>query len=189
MTSELAYVFWHWPRPDVPVARYEESLYEFHTSLRSSKTPGLVDAFSFRVGGLPWGPGGSLYEDWYVVQDFSALGTLNEAAVSGGNRQSHDAVAGHYMKGAGGVLKRVTGDLDPRDSAYSTWIDKPSGKTYLSYYDELGEHVGGLASSGLWRRQMVLGPSPQFCMHSRKELGLPASYRPFQAKLDLVAQG
>ncbi len=186
MSAPIAYVFWHWPRPGIPAEEYESKLGSFLRVLSEEKPVGLIEALSFRVDALPWSPQrGSLYEDWYVVEGFSSLGALNEAAVGGETRGPHDSIAKDYLKGAGGILKAIGGELSLREARYATWIEKPIGPSYQSYYQEVAGVVGNRRSD-LWRRQMVLGPSPQFCVHSEEALQIPENLRPIRSKLDLV---
>ncbi len=186
MTDRFAYVFWHWPRSGISYKSYESKLSQFLQTLLSSKPHGLVDVGSFRVDSLPWGPAGThLYEDWYVVKDFASIGNLNEAATSGITRQPHDSIALDYAKGAGGLFKRINGKLDLREARTATWVEKPIGPTYQSYYDQIAQSIGE-APTDLWRRQMVLGPSPQFVIHSERELKIPANLKPIVSRLQNV---
>jgi len=100
-------------------------------------------------------------------------------------REPHDSIALDYMKGAGGVFKRINSKLDLREARTATWVEKPIGPTYQSYYDQIGQSVGG-APTDLWRRQMVLGPSPQFVIHSQSKLELPESLKPLGSLLHRV---
>ncbi|MGD0638273.1 MAG: hypothetical protein ABSA72_09590 [Nitrososphaerales archaeon] len=187
MSGSLAYVFWHWPRPEVPADAYEAKIRSFLGSLNSAKPSGFIEGSSFRVDGLPWGPQGrSLYEDWYVVENFTALEALNEAAIGGGSRDPHDSIAKDYMKGAGAIFKTISGSLKLRDSRYVTWIEKPIGPSYRAYYDELAKAVGDRRTD-LWRRQMVLGPSPQFCVHSEELLEVQGDLRPIRSNLRWIS--
>lgn len=152
----LAYLFWHWPAPHVDVDRYADAVVAFHGALAAAPTPGLQGSRVFAVDGAPWVVGEYTFEDWYFVDDFAALGVLNEAAISGTRREPHDAAARLAAGGAGGVYRRLAaGTLEPIDRA--TWLSKPPG---MSYPDLLAR----LPPGEVWQRQMVLGPAPEFCL-------------------------
>lgn len=183
----LAYVFWHWPRPGVPVETYEAELASFLGALVGRRVPGLLEACSFRVGPLPWGPSArrSFYEDRYVVKDYASLGVLNEAAVTGNLRGPHDSVAAHCEAGTGGLFRLLKGDLRGPEARAVTWLDKPAGKSYASYHGELAALVKG-KNACLWQRQMALGPSREFSIISGEEILIPPGLRPISSKVSAV---
>ena len=45
----------------------------------------------------------------------------------------------------------------PVDMGRAVWFGKPAGTSYAEFYDQLASAIP------LWRRQMVLGPTPEFC--------------------------
>src|SRR4051794_25398781 len=145
----LAYVFWHRAAPGAE--GYEERLATFHAVV------GVPSAW-FRVGGLPWVPGGEGYEDWYLVDDWTALGELNERAVCGPRRAPHDAAAALAEWGVAGVygLRRGTPDLDR--VRFAAWRSKPSDVSYEAFEPTL-------PGDAVWQRQLVLGPTPEYVLH------------------------
>lgn len=144
----IAYLFWHRPGAGVDAARYEARLAAFHAAL-------AVPSRAERVRGAPWMAGDG-YLDWYFLPDWTALGALNRAAVSGAVEGPHAAVAGLAGWGAGGVVALLAGDR-----AFQTvwrWLSKPDGMTYAAFAAALP------AGGTLWQRQMVLGPQPEFAL-------------------------
>jgi len=160
----LAYVFWHWKRPEVSANDYEERQRGFHAALRASPSPGFVQSFSLGVSNAPWAAAGDAYEDWYLVQDFAALGVLNEAAVSSSRAHPHDVAAAVAAGGAAGVygLKLGTALHGPH---YAHWFAKPEGMPYRDLFAQLAPVVDRVEGA-LWMRQMVLGPAREFCLHA-----------------------
>lgn len=152
----LAYVFWHWPAADADASRYVETLLTFHRTLASTPPPGLRGSRVYEVEGAPWVPVPRAYEDWYLVEDFTALGALNEAAVSGARRGPHDAAA-RLADGGRGAVYGLLGQARGRAPQRTIWCSKPRGVSYDDFLPRLppGE---------VWRRQMVLGPAPEFCI-------------------------
>jgi hypothetical protein len=87
----LAYVFWHWRRPDVPAAAYEALQRRFHAALEVAPPAGFIGSRSVAIAGAPWAAGGGeAYEDWYLVDGWAGLDPLNAAAVSASRQGPHD---------------------------------------------------------------------------------------------------
>lgn len=142
----LAYVFWHRPRSGVERDAYEEAQSAFHDSLG-------IDSACFRLAALPFDEGAA-YEDWYLVDDWEGLGVLNDTAVDERHRRGHDDAASLAAVGWGGVYGLVRGG--PVIPEGAEWLEKPRG-------EGSAEFVASLPGDTVWRRQLVLGPAPEFC--------------------------
>jgi hypothetical protein len=168
----LAYLFWHERRPEVEAGRYVTLLEEFHRALQGAPPPGFRRSWSVRLGAAPWDGGpGEPFEDWYLVDDWPALGTLNDLAVRAPRRDPHDAIAALATNGAGAVYALQHGELDgPR--AWAGWLAKPDRMPYDVFVPEL---LGALQGAGaaVLRRQMVLGPAPEYAVLADAEPALP----------------
>lgn len=144
----LAYLFWHRPRPGVEAAEYEEAQREFHERLQAPSA-------CFRLEELPFDPGAG-YEDWYLAEDWRALGELNAAAIDGRRASAHDRAAALAGAGWGAVYACFRGPAVIPASV--RWLHKPPGRP-------LEEVVGDIAAGvPVWRRQLVLGPAPELCV-------------------------
>jgi hypothetical protein len=158
----LAYVFWHWPLEGTDAAAYEDGQIRFQQSLARQPPAGLQGSASFRIERLPWfeEEGPPRYEDWYVVEDWTALGVLEQAAVGAGHRSAHERAASHAGGGAGGVYRLVEGIEPALDAVSATWVTAPP-RTAGSLIGELLADGGAIA---VWRRALVLGPAPEWCL-------------------------
>ena len=181
----LAYLFWHWPQAHTDLREYETRQRAFHAALAAAPAPGFRWSFTAGMSGAPWAAAGAdAYEDWYAVDDFTALGALNDAAVSGSRLAPHDAAAAAVAGGAGGVYGlRVGTALRAPQSAQ--WFGKPAGMSYRDLFARLTPVVEG-AHAALWMRQMVLGPAREFCLHAASPLPLPAPFDALATPLRLV---
>jgi hypothetical protein len=153
----LAYVFWHTPDSVDDISDYELALAAFHASLDPAEISGFRGSQVCRVQGVAWVSSPVVYEDWYLVDDFTALGALNEAAVSGRRQQPHDNAARMADKGMAGVYALRRGAAQLLDAGRTVWFGKPAGVSYDEFFGRLGER------RSLWQRQLVLGPTPEFC--------------------------
>jgi hypothetical protein len=142
----LAYVFWHRPARRVEPAAYEERLTAFLGAVRE----GAVGAASFRLDQLPFAEGGG-YEDWYLVEDWTVLGELNDAAIRPPLDSTHNPIAALTGAGWGGVYRLIDGEPEP--PAGISWVEKPPGVA--------PESLAPPGATGLWQRQLVLGPAPE----------------------------
>ena len=159
----LAYVFWHWPSSQVNVAEYESRQREFHTALRDAPPRGFRVSMTHAIDHVPWSADGvAAYEDWYLVDDFTALGLLNEAAVSASRRAPHDSAAAHAAGGTAGLFGLRLGRAVTNPTV-ATWFGKPSGMSYPTLFAQLASEFATF-DGGLWMRQMTLGPGTEFCL-------------------------
>jgi len=151
---------------------YESCQRDFQAALAANPPAGFLNATTVRLGGAPWAnQGAAAYEDWYLVRDMAALAPLNEAAVSGPRKAPHDAVARLAAGGAAGLYGLKLGAVLARPAA-AAWFGKPAGMSYAALFALL-EPVVAATQGGLWIRQMVLGPTPEFCFQSAAPVGLP----------------
>jgi hypothetical protein len=170
----LAYVFWHWPNAEHPAAEYEQIQREFHQALAQATSPGFQRSCVFRVDGkAPWLGGEPAYADWYLLENSAAMDPLNVAAVTGVCEAPHARVA-HAMAAGAGSLFTLRGDTPPDLAAARTltFLTKPRDMPYADFYPA----VSTPSPATLWRRTMVLGPTPEFALLAPES---PAGLDPF----------
>ena len=173
----LAYVFWHWKQTDIVAAEYEERQRHFHKALATDCSPGFIRSFSTEISRAPWvAAGNDAYEDWYLVQDFAALGILNQAAVSASRTAPHDAAAKFAAGGTAG-LYGLRGGVALDQPKYSYWFGKPPGTSYGDFFGQIAPIVEQVQGA-LWMRQMVLGPAREFCLHATAPVSHLALFEP-----------
>jgi hypothetical protein len=169
----LAYVFWHWPFPEVEVPTYQRDLIAYHQTLFVHKPVGFHHTRVLQMEQAPWlERSEKTCEDWHVVESSAALDPLNERAVSGPCQEAHRQIARWTQGGAGGLYSLVLGDADLSVVRFAYRFSKPAGMTYGDLYALL-QPLAQEAKGMLWLRQMSLGPGPEFCFQSSEALALP----------------
>ena len=162
----LAYVFWHWPRPEIARGQYLDHLTEFHRTLAANKPPGFQRSVVFHIQSANWlNTDGEAYEEWYLLDDSAAMDPLNDAAVSGACEEPHNRVAREAAGGTGGLYRLRAGTEDLAQAKFAVWLSKPAGVSYQDFFAGL-ESLTSQPGVALWGRQMTLGPTTEFCIHS-----------------------
>jgi hypothetical protein len=160
----LAYVFWHRAAAGVHADDYERALVRFHHSLTENPPAGFTTSVTLRAAELPWlageGPG---YEDWYLVENWTALGVLEAAAVSRGHAGAHDSAARAMGTGTGAVYRLLEGAAELEDVHAAVWVTRPHGAEGAEVA-ELLEDGFDPAVTALFQRCLVLGPAPELCL-------------------------
>jgi hypothetical protein len=166
----LAYVFWHAVPDALAAAEYEKALLHFGQALASAQIPGLLGNASYSIDRTAWlgEPG---YEDWAWLEGSWALDALNERAVSGTMEQPHNAIARMTKHGGFGALYYlVAGEHKIAADSKVVWLSRPRG---INWRDTMPGIVQSANSEvTVWRRQMVLGPSPEFAVIGPADLAL-----------------
>ena len=166
----LAYVFWHWPQPQIDHASYVDHLVDFHRTLAANKPDGFRESVVFRIRNANWlNTDGDAYEEWYLLDDSAAMDRLNDAAVSGVCEEPHNRVAREAADGTGGLYRLRAGAEDLAQARYAVWLSKPGGVSYKDFYAGL-ESITSQPGVALWGRQMTLGPTTEFCIHSPTQI-------------------
>lgn len=179
----LAYVFWHWRRPEVDAAHYEATQRRFHAALAATPPAGFARSHSAEVRGAPWAAhGGIAYEDWYVVHESASLDSLNIAAITASRQAPHDAAAALAAEGAAGLYTLRAGAAVTAPT-HAVWFAKPAGMTYAALDALLRDVV--TAGACVWMRYMVLGPTPEFVVHGAA-VKLPAPLKGIETELRTV---
>jgi hypothetical protein len=182
----LAYVFWHWPRPEIERGQYLDHLVEFHRTLAANKPPGFQRSVVFGISGASWlNTAGEVFEEWYLLDDSAALDPLNDGAVSDACEAPHNRVAREAADGTGGLYRLRAGEEDLTAVKFATWLSKPAGVTYKDFYAGL-ESLTSQPGVALWGRQMTLGPTTEFCIHSRSQIQLPSTYEVLTLTISLI---
>jgi hypothetical protein len=165
----LAYLSWHRAAAGVEQDAYEQALTQFHRSLAHRPPSGFRGSVAVRLSELPWlasvereGEGRPGYEDWYLLDDWSAVGVLEEAAVARGHETAHRAIAARAGVSTGSVYRLVEGS--PHASAgVAVWVTHAPGRERPSLGALLGDGIDP-ERDGLWRRCIGLGPAPEYCL-------------------------
>lgn len=165
----LAYLSWHRPAPAVAREAYESALQAFHHSLAHRPPSGFRGSTSLRAPELPWlaggwpGSGASGYEDWYMLDDWAALGVLEEAAVAHGHVSLHDKVAAQAGASTSSVYRLIEGSPRIERTGVAVWVSRAPGHEPPSLDALLGDGMDPDTES-LWRRCLGLGPAPELCL-------------------------
>jgi hypothetical protein len=61
------------------------------------------------------------------------------------------------------------------EARFAVWLAKPDGVSYPEFYDALAP-LTAQPNVALWGRQMTLGPTTEFCLHSQTPIVLPPGY-------------
>jgi hypothetical protein len=166
----LAYISWHRPARGVGRATYEQALERFHRSLAHRPPSGFRGSAAFRAAELEWlAPAAGArgrdagYEDWYLVDGWSAVGVLEEAAVARGHVTRHDVVAAMAHVATGAVYRLGEGHPRLAEARVGVWVSRAPGHAPPTIGDLLGDGMDR-AAAGLWRRCLGLGPAPEYCL-------------------------
>jgi len=122
-----------------------------------------------------------------LLEHSAAIDGLNDAAVSGPCRQPHDAVARLAQNGAGSLYGLVRGAAAPSSltaALHVAWFGEPQGLSYDALFSEMEPWLG--AGVALWRRQMALGPPPEFGLMGPAPDPLPPHLRAFAVRPERV---
>src|SRR5262249_14906147 len=93
----------------------------------------------------------------------AALGVLGEAALAHGHRTAHDEAARRSGRSAGGLYHLLEGVAPlAAEECVAVWVERLPGAG-APFAEMLGDGMDP-ARAALLRRQLVLGPAPEYCV-------------------------
>jgi hypothetical protein len=101
-----------------------------------------------------------MYVDWYVLSSFADLGPIREVAYRSPWVDAHRAAARLWGSGGAALYSTPHRTGPPAPTGRVAWFSAPSGRgrALLDRWRRDGPPRGTL-----WRRQLSLGPSPEYC--------------------------
>ncbi|MGC8515980.1 MAG: hypothetical protein ACP5OC_07605 [Thermoplasmata archaeon] len=182
----IGYVFWHQKIDSVASSDYEKTLKDFHEKLMHAGIRGYLGSVSLKIEGAHWiGSKKSGYEDWYYMTDSGVIDILNHGAVSGDMMPIHNNAAGLATGMHAGLYQLKSPSAKHKESQWCIWFSKPGGKSYDDF-DRMIASAVPANSIDIWRRQMVLGPTPEFCIISDKRIDLDPETKPEYVKRTVI---
>jgi hypothetical protein len=193
----LKFVLWTWPSATATVADFLDSRVKFHQVLAHTKVDGFLGSAVFKVDSAPWAGAflfenspwsvghKTVFEEWYLLHGSAALDAMNERVHAGPYKDSHGKFLRQDLGGeCAGLYYVRKGDLASALSGVKTACTVWFNKAYATYDDLLERLVPTMHSdrSVLWRRLLVLGPTPEFHLDVDASALLPEDLKPYWVK-------
>jgi len=194
----LKFVLWTWPSANADLGAFQDNRIRFHQVLAETKVEGFLGSGIFKVDTAPWagafvfenspwlGGHKTVFEEWYLFHGSAALDAVNERTIAGPYKESHGKFlrqdlggecAGLYYMRKGDIERAIAGITESKSTA---WFHK----TYATYDDLVERLTPVMNSTGsvLWRRLLVLGPTPEFHLDVDAPFTLPEDVVPSWVK-------
>ena len=178
----IGYVFWHQKVDSVTSSIYENGLKNFHSNLANAGIRGYLGSISFRVEGAYWvGAKKTGYEDWYYLTDSGVIDILNHGDSFGKMMAIHNNGASLATGMHAGLYQLKSSSAKHRESTWVVWFSKPGGMSDEDFNRLISSTVHP-NNIDFWKRQMVLGPTPEFCIACEKRIDLDPQTKPIYVK-------
>jgi len=175
-TAVIAIVFWSARNSNCSEGQYQAALSGFHLELNRDKPAGFRRSVSFRVeSDLPWISANThVFEDWYLVSNFSAIDALDLAISDTRRFPSHVALMKYTGRACGSIVGLDKGTAIVERNHFAYWFARPRGVSA----DDVAELAARKTTSraiSAWTRALALGPMGS-CLLVDQAISLPAAF-------------
>ncbi len=123
----------------------------------------------------------TVFEEWYLFHGSAALDAVNERVQAGPYKDSHGKFLRQDLGGeCAGLYYARKGDVRTAMSGMKTQCTLWFNKVYPTYEDLFRQVAPATAGSALWRRLLVLGPTPEFHVDVDPSTTLPEKLTPYR---------